>query len=78
MLELLTDDLRQYKCPNNKIIEINYPVNEYPEKVKSLSFDKLNEIEGRLWGIKGQYLMFDDGTVLNIRKHNGYKISLEI
>ena len=77
MLELLTDDLRQYKCPNNKIIEINYPVNEYPEKVKSLSFDKLNEIEGRLWGIKGQYLMFDDGTVLNIRKHNGYRVSLE-
>ena len=40
--------------------------------------DKLNEIEGRLWGIKGQYLMFDDGTVINIRKHNGYKVSLEI
>ena len=62
----------------NAVTEIIYPVNEYPEKVKSLSFDKLNEIEGRLWGIKGQYLMFDNGSVLNIRKHNGYELTLEI
>ena len=53
-------------------------MNEYPEKVKSLSFDKLNEIEGRLWGIKGQYLIFDNGEVLNIRKHNGYEVTLEV
>ena len=38
----------------------------------------MNVIEGRLWGIKGQYLIFDDGSVLNIRKHNGYNITLEI
>ena len=78
MLDHLSDELRRYECDDNDITEIIYPVNEYPEKVKSLSFDKLNEIEGRLWGIKGQYLMFDDGKVLNIRKHNGYKVSLEI
>ena len=77
MLDHLIDELLKYKCNDNDITEIIYPVEEYPEKVKSLSFDKLNEIEGRLWGIKGQYLMFDDGTVLNIRKHNGYKVSLE-
>jgi len=44
---------------------------------ESLSFEKMNIIEGRLWGIKGQYLLFDDGSVLNIRKHNGYNVSLE-
>jgi len=78
MLEHLPDKLKKYENDNNDIIEITYPVEEYPEKVKSLSFDKFNEIEGRLWGIKGQYLMFDDGTVLNIRKHNGYTVSLEV
>ena len=77
MLGHLSDELRKYECDNNEITEINYPVEEYPEKVKSLSFDKFNEIEGRLWGIKGQYLMYDNGTVLNIRKHNGYIVSLE-
>jgi len=78
MLGYLSNELQKYVCNDNDITKIIYPVEEYPEKVKSLSFDKLNEIEGRLWGIKGQYLMFDDGTVLNIRKHNGYKISLEV
>ena len=78
MVGHLSDELRKYEYHENDITEITYPVEEYPEKVKSLSFDKLNEIEGRLWGIKGQYLIFDDGTVLNIRKHNGYKVSLEI
>ena len=77
LLDLLEDEFIQYECFDDEIVNINYPVNEYPEKVKSLSFDKLNEIEGRLWGIKGQYLMFDDGSVLNIRKHNGYMVSLE-
>ena len=78
MLNHLENNLREYECPDNNIIEINYPVNEYPEKVKSLSFDKLDEITGRLWGIKGQYLIFDDGSVLNVRKHTGYKVVLEI
>ena len=54
-------------------ININFPVNEYPEKVKSLNFDKLPEIEGVLQGIKGQYLILDIG-VLNIRKFGGYLV----
>ena len=78
MLGHLENDLKQYECMDNEIVEINYPVNEYPETVKSLSFDKIDLIEGRLWGIKGQYLIFDDGMVLNIRKHNGYLINLEV
>jgi len=77
MLDHLPNELRKYESKENQITEIKYPVKEYPEKVKSLSFDKFDKIEGRLWGIKGQYLMFDDGTVLNIRKHNGYVVSLE-
>ena len=61
---------------DEEVVEISYPVNEYPEKIKSLGFDKLPIIEGILEGIKGQYLIFDIG-VLNIRKHQGYFITLE-
>ena len=57
------------------VVEINYPVEQYPEKVSSLSFDKKPLIEGTLMGIKGQYLILDTG-VLNIRKHQGYQIEL--
>ncbi|MEM8891339.1 MAG: DUF2797 domain-containing protein, partial [Bacteroidota bacterium] len=53
-------------------------VEAYPEKVKSLSFDKMPEIEGTLVGIRGQYLIFDAGRVLNIRKHTAYWVDLEV
>lgn len=55
-------------------IHIHFPVETYPEKVKSLNFDKTPEIEGVLQGIKGQYLILDSG-VLNIRKFAGYQVS---
>ncbi len=42
----------------------------------SVGFDKHAEIEGCLAGIKGPYLIFDDNRVLNIRKHNGYHITV--
>ena len=62
---------------NEAIIDINYPVEQYPEKVKSINFDKTAHISGLLQGIKGQYLILDSG-VLNIRKFGGYYLSLEI
>ena len=55
---------------------IDYPVLEYPKKIASHNFDKQETVEGRLMGIKGQYLIFDTG-VINIRKFSGYRIRLE-
>lgn len=61
---------------NSDITSIEYPVLTYPNKVSSLSFDKVESVGGKLLGIKGQYLMFDTG-VINIRSHTGYKVDLE-
>ncbi len=58
-----------------EVLEIKYPILETPEKITSLSFDKKKKIEGTLLGIKGQYLILDTG-VINMRKHQGYKIEL--
>ncbi len=77
MNSLLPEDLQQYLSPNDDLTEITYPVHTFPTKVKSLSFDKLNEVEGVLEGIKGQYLLLDEGRVLNIRKHTGYLVEFE-
>jgi hypothetical protein len=52
---------------------INFPVLEFPDKVKSFNLDKQLLIEGRLLGIKGQYLILDTG-VINIRKYTGYRV----
>lgn len=72
----LDSDLGQYIDTDDTVCTIEYPVHRYPEKVKSVGFDKQPEIEGCLAGIKGQYLIFDDNRVLNIRKHNGYRITV--
>lgn len=66
-------DLTKYSAQDSEVIDISYPVLEYPTKVVSLNFDKTPLVEGTLMGIKGQYLMFDTG-VINIRKFGGYKV----
>jgi len=57
---------------------MHYPVLEYPNKVNSLSLDKTPYFQGKLTGIKGQYLIFDEGTVFNIRGSEGYAVSINV
>lgn len=75
--EQLPGDILDFFSEDDEVIEINYPVIQYPRKVNSLSFDKIPAIKRRLSGIKGQYLIFDTGEVLNMRKHTGYYIEVE-
>lgn len=76
--ELMDDKFNQYDSTDDKIYEFNYPVLEYPTKVKSHNLDKTPTLEGKLMGIKGQYLIFEGGIVINIRKYGGYYVNLEI
>ena len=75
--QLLPSELKKYINPDNEITEIEYPVISFPKSLKSVSFDKTPKIEGILKGIKGQYLIFQDDSVLNIRKHNGYFVQIK-
>jgi len=77
VIRLLPGELRKYVEIDNSITEICYPVQKFPDKIKSVSFDKMPVIEGVLAGIKGQYLIFGNDSVLNIRKHNGYFIQIK-
>jgi len=76
IIQLIPSAFKDFISPENEITELAFPVNQYPEKVKSIGFDKVPEYKGQLIGIKGQYLLFADDTVINIRKHGGYKINL--
>ncbi|MBD3670111.1 MAG: DUF2797 domain-containing protein [Gammaproteobacteria bacterium] len=69
------DDAASF-LPAEELVQINYPVLEYPTKVSSFNFDKKPVVEGTLMGIKGQYLIFDNG-VINMRKFGGYEIKLQ-
>lgn len=59
--------------PDAQEVEIQFPVEVYPAKVKSFNLDKDPEVAGVLQGIKGQYLLLDTG-VINIRKFAGYEV----
>jgi hypothetical protein len=56
---------------------LRYPVQTWPEKIKTHNLDKTPEVEGTLEGIKGQYLILDTG-VINIRKFTGYQVRFRV
>jgi len=62
----------------NDLYEIHYPVVQYPTKVTSLNLDKTPSFSGKLTGVKGQYLLFEDGTVFNVRTYEGYVVNILI
>lgn len=59
------------------VTELCYPVERYPTKIISHNLDKQLLVEGKLEGIKGQYLLLDTG-VINIRKYTAYHVSVSI
>lgn len=61
---------------DEELVNIQYPVTQYPTKISSHNFDKEPVVEGTLLGIKGQYLIFDTG-VINIRKFTSYEVTVE-
>jgi hypothetical protein len=72
--ELLPSDLSSYITDSEEVFDFNYPIITYPEKVTALNFDKTSDVSGILTGIRGQYLIFDNHNVINIRRHTGYEI----
>lgn len=77
--QYIPDEAKEYYLKeNNEEIHINFPVNKYPEKVKSLNLLKSQSYKGLLKGIKGQYLIFEDNTVFNVRANEGLVVKLVV
>jgi len=74
LLSLVPADLVSYLQKDTQVVELEYPVLQYPEKIKSLNFDKDPVVSGKLMGIKGQYLILDQNRVINMRKFGGYQV----
>lgn len=78
-IDHLPNELKPYVLFDNKEpLDIEFPVNRYPEKVKSLNLIKEQNYTGVLKGIKGQYLIFEDDTVFNMRSNEGLVINLKV
>ena len=74
----IPQEAKEYFIENNNETHMEFPVLKYPEKVKSLNLGKSPSYKGVLRGIKGQYLIFEDNTVFNVRSNEGLYISLGI
>ncbi len=75
----IPEEAQPYFLANNgKIVEIKYPVIKYPVKINSLNLEKTPAFSGKLVGVKGQYLIFENNTVFNVRNSEGYKVIITI
>ncbi|HET8855256.1 MAG TPA: DUF2797 domain-containing protein [Salinimicrobium sp.] len=74
----IPEEARAYFIENSKEFNLKFPVLKYPPKVRGLNLSKNPFYEGTLKGIKGQYLIFEDGMVFNVRKHEGFRVALSI
>ncbi|MEY2701738.1 MAG: hypothetical protein RLY43_371 [Bacteroidota bacterium] len=72
----LPTEVMPYFLPENQEYKLEYPVLRYPLKVTSLNLEKTPDFTGKVIGIKGQYLLFEDGTVFNVRTFEGYVVSI--
>ncbi len=83
-LELIPNQVKQYvaNTTDSHPINIHYPIKTKPIKPKSLSIDFLKNgqtpIEGSLQGIRGQYLLFANQQVFNVRRHEGFKVEISV
>ena len=76
--QFIPDEAKDYYIVNNSETHLEFPVSQYPEKPKSLNLKKTQSYSGKLVGIKGQYLIFEDQTVFNIRSNEGIVVNIGI
>lgn len=76
--DYIPEETKSYFLDNNVETNLEFPVSKYPLKPKSLNLEKTPEYTGKLVGIKGQYLIFEDETVFNIRSNEGTVVGIDI
>ncbi|WP_033957814.1 DUF2797 domain-containing protein [Psychroserpens jangbogonensis] len=74
----IPEEAQDYYIASNTETKLDFPVLSYPEKPKSLNIEKEQSYTGKLVGVKGQYLIFDDDTVFNIRSNEGLVVKFTI
>jgi len=74
----IPNEAKDYFIENNSETNLQFPVLHYPNKPKSLNLEKDLSYTGVLKGIKGQYLIFEDDTVFNIRANEGLVVAIEV
>ncbi|WP_203257560.1 DUF2797 domain-containing protein [Hyunsoonleella ulvae] len=74
----IPEEVQDYFIANNSETNLEFPVHRYPEKPKSLNIIKAQSYEGTLVGVKGQYLIFEDDIVFNVRANEGLVLDISL
>ena len=74
----IPNEVMDYFIESNTETNMEFPVLQYPLKPKSLNLGKELNYTGVLKGIKGQYLIFEDDVVFNVRANEGLVVGIEI
>ena len=77
VFDKIPDKLKQYYVSENISYQFQYPILANIDKVKTIKIDKYAILKGKLIGIKGQYLIFEDGNVMNIRNQAGTLVNIK-
>lgn len=77
LLPFIPKEIEPYLIQTEEI-HIHFPVEKYPTQIKTLNLLNTPTYEGTLTGIKGQYLIFEDDTVFNVRSNEGLVVRLTI
>jgi hypothetical protein len=76
--QYIPEEAQEYYIASNAETNIHFPVLQYPKKLTTLNLEKTPQYEGVLKGIKGQYLLFENDVVFNVRSSEGYVVELVI
>jgi hypothetical protein len=74
----IPDEAKDYFIETNTETNMEFPVKKYPKNPKSLNLIKDQTYTGKLTGIKGQYLIFEDDTVFNVRANEGLVVTISL
>lgn len=74
----IPEEAKEYFIMSNSETNLEFPVIKYPVKPRSLNIVKEQSYTGKLVGVKGQYLIFEDETVFNIRANEGLVVRISL
>ena len=79
-LSYLPGEVKNYASSalQEKTLSLHFPLQSPPPSVTSVNLVKAKQFTGTLVGIKGQYLIFSDHKVMNVRGHEGVCVSLSV
>ena len=76
--KLVPEEFAHFITNDQEILSFDYPILKQPTKINVIKLDSHNAYEGKLVGIKGQYWIFEDESVWNLRAHEGRYMKIEV